>query len=160
MSKKILETLAVEVSNVPIDTTGAAVTGDYYNLKLYRRILFVIAQGAWAGGTPAVTLSQATSAAGDGAKALAFTKKYTKVALTGTTWVEAAVTSNTFNLTAVANTMTAIEVSADELDADNEFDFVSLNIATPGANADLIAVFAVLGDPRFPQETLNDPKVA
>ena len=56
---KFLAQHIIEVSNVPIDTTGAARTGDYYSLKGADGIVFVIAQGAWAGGTPAGTSSPA-----------------------------------------------------------------------------------------------------
>lgn len=160
MGKKLLETINVEIAAVPVNTTGAIAAGDYMSLKLYRRVLFIISQGAWAGGTPAVTLLQGTGGIGTGSKALALTKYWSKVAIAGTTWVEAAVTANTFNLTATANTMTAIEVNADDLDADNEFNCVSVQVASPGTNADLISIIAILGDPRYPQETLSDPKVA
>lgn len=156
-----LERFQVEVSNVPIDTTGAAANGDWYNLAKYGRIVFVIAQGAWAGGTPAVTLEQATSAAGGGGKALSFTTRYHKVALTGTVWVKAAVTSDTFNLPATANTMHAIEVDAAALDTNNDFQYARVVVASPGANADLIAIIAILGDAAYPDQValLTDPKV-
>ena len=156
---RLLDNYALEVAAVPIDTTGAAVTGDYYCLKNYNHITFIIAQGAWAGGTPAVTLKQATDVAATGEKALGFTKRWSKVALTGTTWTESTVSSDTFNLTATANTITVIEVDAATLDVDGGFDCVRVGIASPGANADLIAVFAVLGGPRFIQAQMPDAKV-
>jgi hypothetical protein len=161
MSREFLSRNIIEVSNVPIDTTGAARTGDYYSLKDAQGILFVIAQGAWAGGTPAVTLKQATAVAGTGAKALSFTERYSKVAITGTVNVLAAVTSDTFNLGTTANTVTFVEVSSADLDRAGGFDCVGLDIASPGANADLISVIAILyglrykGDPAI----LPDPKV-
>jgi len=160
---KFLAQHIIEVSNVPIDTTGAARTGDYYSLKGADGIVFVIAQGAWAGGTPAVTLKQATDVSNSqsDSKTLAFTKKYSKVALTGTVNVAAAVSSNTFNLPATANTITMIEVSAEDLDVANGFDCVGLDIASPGSNADLICVLAILYGLRYPGDPtgLYDPKV-
>jgi hypothetical protein len=162
MTTKLVEVLGIEVAAVPLDTTGAAVAGDWFNLKYYGKVAFVIMQGAWAGGTPAVTLEQATSAAGAGAKALAFTKRWSKVALTGTVFAETAVTSDTFNLPATANTVTVVEVDAEELDTDNGFTYVHIAVASPGANADLIAVLALLGDPRYsgaPATHLPDAKV-
>lgn len=160
-ARDFLSRNVIEVSNVPIDTTGAARTGDYYSLKDAQGIVFVICQGAWAGGTPAVTLKQATAVAGTGAKALGFTEKYSKVALTGTVNVLTAVASDTFNLTATANRIEMIEVSAADLDRAGGFDCVGLDVATPGANADLIAIIAIVyglryqGDPAI----LPDPKV-
>lgn len=162
MTTKFVETHAIEVSTVPIDSTGAAQAGDWYNLKYYGKIVFIIAQGAWAGGTPAVTLEQATSAAGAGAKAVAFTKRWTKVALTGTVFAETAVTANTFNLPATANTINVLEVNAEDLDVTGGFNFVHVAIASPGAAADLIAVVVILGDARYmgaPGTHLPDPKV-
>ncbi len=151
----------LEVSNVPIDSTGAGRTGDYYSLKDFQGIVFWIQQGAWAGGTPAVTLKQATAVAGTGAKALGFSEKYSKVGLTGTVNVLGAVTSDTFNLTVAANRMELIEVSAADLDRANGYDCVGLDIATPGANADLVTVLAILYGPRYAGDPaiLPDPKV-
>lgn len=136
---------------VPIDTTGAAVVGDYVSMKGYSHLTIIIAQGAWAAGTPAVTLVQATDVAATGAKALGFTKYWTGVALTQDLLTEVAVVSDTFNLTAVANTYTVLEIDASSLDVDNNFDCVRVNVATPGANADLIAVFGWLSGTRYPQ---------
>lgn len=153
----------IEVSAVPVNTTGAGQTCDYYSLKGAEGIVFVIAQGAWAGGTPAVTVKQATDVANSlsDEKAVAFTKKFSKVALTGTVNVAAAVTSNTFNLPNTANTITMIEISAEDLDVANGFDCVRLDIASPGSNTDLICVMAILYGLRYPNDptALYDPKV-
>lgn len=157
---RFVETNAIEVSAVPIDTSGAAVTGDRYNLKHYGKIVWIISQGAWAGGTPAVTLQQHDAASSGNSTALGFTKRWTKVALTGTVFTETAVSSNTFNLPAVANTINVIEVNAEDLT--DGYNYASLNIATPGSNADLISVVAILGDPSYagaPGSHLPDPKV-
>jgi len=159
MSHLLVENGQIEVGAVPIDTTGAAVTGDYVSMKDFSHLTITIMQGAWAGGTPAVTLKQATDVAASGEKALGFTKYWTKVGLTGTTYTETAVTSNTYNLGAVANTINVIEVDAADLDVDGGFDCVRLGIATPGANADLIAVHYLLTGARYPQATAIDPKV-
>jgi hypothetical protein len=79
---RLIENAKIVVGAVPIDTTGAAVTGDYVSLKGYAHLTIVIMQGAWAGGTPAVTLKQATDVAATGEKALSFTKYYSGTALT------------------------------------------------------------------------------
>lgn len=158
--RKLIENFALEMGAVPIDTTGAAVVGDYVSMKNYQHLTIVIAQGAWAGGTPAVTLVQATDVSGTSAKALSFTERWSQVAITGTGLTRTAVTSDTFNLTATANTMTVIEVDAEMLDAANDFDCVRVNIATPGANADLVAVFYALSGARHRNAApMPDPKV-
>lgn len=159
MGKNLVENAAIEIGAVPIDTTGAAVTGDYVSMKGFDHLTIIISQGAWAGGTPAVTLKQASDVAGTGEKALSFAWRWTKVALTGTTYTKTAVTSDTFNLPATANTINVLEIDAASLDGDGGFDCVRLAIATPGANADLIAATYILSEPRFAQATISDPKV-
>lgn len=162
MTMMFVEGNAIEAFAIPLDTTGAAVAGDWYNMKHYGTAVFIIQQGAWAGGTPAVTLEQATSAAGAGAKALAFTKRFTKVAITGAGLVETAVVSNTFNLPNTPNTMNVLEVNAEELDTEGGFTYVHVAIASPGAFGDLIAGIAILSQPRYsgaPGTQLPDPKV-
>ncbi len=155
----MIETSAIEAGAVPIDTTGAVVAGDWVSMKNYQNLLIIIKQGAWAAGTPAVTLDQATVVAGTDTKTLGFTTMWTKTGLTGTTFTKTAVTSDTFNLTATANTITAIEVDASQLDADNDFDCFQVDIASPGSNADLICVSYLLYEPRYPQALPPDPKV-
>jgi hypothetical protein len=156
---RLVDNVGIEAAAVPIDTTGAAVTGDYYSLKNYNHITFIIVQGAWAGGTPAVTLKQATDVAGTSEKALSFTKYWVKTGLTGTTFTETAVSSDTFNLAATANRITVIEVDAATLDTNNGFDCVRVGIASPGSNADLICVVAILSGARYPSALMQDAKV-
>lgn len=147
MNNRLLESLKIVKAAVPIDTTGAAVTGDYVNMKYWRRLMIVISQGAWAGGTPAVTLKQASDVAATGEKALAFTEYWQGTALTDDIYAKTAVVSNTFNLPATANTVTIIEIHQQDLDVNNSFNCVRVGIASPGSNADLIDVTYVLGDP-------------
>lgn len=151
------ENCKIVVGAVPIDTTGAAVTGDYVSMKGYTHLTITIMQGAWAGGTPAVTLLQATDVAASGAKALGIAYYWQGVALTNDTYTKTAVVADTFNLPAVANTVTVLEVDASSLDVDNSFDCVRLGIASPGANADLIAVHYVLSGSRYPQAQTPTP---
>lgn len=154
---RIVENCKIVVGAVPIDTNGAAVTGDYVSLGKYSHLTITIMQGAWAGGTPAVTLLQATDVAASGAKALGMDWYWTGVALTDDNYTKTAVVSDTFNLPAVANTVTIIEVDASDLDVDNGFDCVRVGIASPGASADLIAVHYLLSGSRYPSA---DPPTA
>lgn len=154
---KFVEDFAIATAAAPVDTTGAAVVGDWVSLKGYEYVTIIITQGAWAGGTPAVTLDQATAVAGTGTKTLGLTKYWSKVGLAAADFTETAVSSDTFNLTATANTVTVMQVHASELDVDGGFDCVQVDIASPGANADLISVMYILGGARYPQETVVDP---
>jgi hypothetical protein len=135
----------------PKNYTGAAMTDKYVSLKNYQRLTIIIQTGAWAGGTAAVTLSQATAVAGTGAKALSFTKQFNDVATSGTL-VETAVVSDTFTI-GTASKIWVIEVDASSLDVANNFDCVTLGIATPGANADLYSVSYILSGSRYQQST-------
>jgi hypothetical protein len=135
----------------PKNWTGAASTGDWVSLKLYAHLTIVIQSGAWAAGTSAITLEQATAVAGTGNKALAFTKQWNDVT-TGGTLVETAVTSNTFTI-GTANKVWVIEVDADTLDVAGGFDAVTVKGATPGVNADFYGAMYYLSKPRYAQAT-------
>lgn len=135
----------------PKNYTGAACADKYVSLKNYGHMTVVIITGAWAGGTAAVTLKQATAVAGTGAKALAFPLQWNDAAESGTL-VKTAVVANTFNL-ATANKMYVIEVPAESLDVDGGFDCVTLAVATPGANADFYGAIYVLPEAKYAQAT-------
>lgn len=156
---RLVDSAGLEAGGVPVDITGAGMAGDYMSLKLFGHLTILLFQGAWAGGTPACTLKQATDVAGTGEKALAFLERWHKVALVDAAWTKVAVVANTFNLPAVANTMHALEIDADELDADNDFDCVRFDVASPGVNADLLSAAYILGRPRYSQESIPDAKV-
>lgn len=153
MASMIVERAAVVLSNVPINTTGAAATGLWISMRNYRRCLAMIFKGAWAAGTPAVTLNQATDNAGAGSKALAFTVQYKGTGGAQTSGNDVmsknTVTSNTFNLSATANEYHCIEVHAQDLDVANNFDHFQVSVASPGANADLICIAYILEDAAF-----------
>lgn len=157
MQGRFIEESQLAMSSAPVNTTGASQTGAWISLKNYRRLVWAIMQGAWAGGTPAVTLQQATSSAGAGAKALAFTE-YWQSTTSSNVYTKTAVVSNTFNLPNQANTLTLIEITEQDLDSGG-FAYVQLNIASPGANADLVAVLAIPCDPTWAGLLSTHPSV-
>lgn len=126
--------------------SGAAGTGTYISLKNTGHVSIIIQTGAWAGGTSAVTVNQATAVAGTSAKALAFSWVYTDAASVGNGLVQTAVTSNTFTL-GVANATYVIEIDAAQLDLLNNFDCLNVVGATPGSNADYYSATYVLASP-------------
>lgn len=142
----------------PKDYNGAASTGDLVNLSGHNHVSVVIQTGAWAGGTAAVTLNQATAVGNTAAKALGFTKMWTNRANTSSSiLVETAVSSNTFSLN-TANAVYVIEVDTATLDATNNFDCFSCDVGSPSSNADLYAVMYFLSGARFPQaQGITDP---
>lgn len=142
----LANTLLVEATKIvwaaaPKDITGAGLTGDWVNLKNHRKIAIILMSGAWAGGTAAVTLNEATDNAGTGSAALAFSYQYVATGLTSDTLVKTAVTSNTFDISA-ANKLHVIEVLASDLSSG--FTHIQCAVATPGSNADLLAMAYVL----------------
>ncbi len=160
--EKIVEVTGLELSVAPVDSNAAGQTGDRYNLRDFRRIGWLILQGVWAAGPAAVTVLQHDAVTAGNSKALSFTKAWTKVGLVDAAWTELLVVSDTFDLPAVADTMTFVEIDAATLDTDNDFVFVSLDVASPGAGAALISIGAVLKDPRYagePAVHLPNPKV-
>ena len=138
MQQQLMEIMKPIWGTEPKNWTGAASTGDYLSMKHFTNLTIFIISGAWAGGTVAVTLEQATAVAGTGTKALAFDTMWTDIAATGT-YVKTAVTSNTFNI-GTANSIWVIEIDARSLDIAGGFDCVTIKGATPGANADLYGV--------------------
>lgn len=137
----------------PKDWTGAASTADHFSMKNYGHATIIIQCGAWAGGTAAVTLEQSTVVAGTDDKALAFTEQWLgSVLATADLLTRTAVTANTFDLD-TANQIHVIEIDAEDLDVDNDFDCVELNVASPGANADLYGAIAILSHSRY----MNEP---
>lgn len=112
--------------------TGAAGDATYVSLKNFRRVTVIIdiLNATTVTGT-AVTLLQATAVAGTGEKPLGFTRMLanTDVAAAPATYVETAVSSNTFttNATNSKRLRYIIEVDADSLDVANGFDCFRVN---------------------------------
>src|SRR5262249_4269385 len=161
--QRMIDTMQFQLAAVPINTTGAAVASDWFNMKNHSRMVFAIAQGAWAGGTPAVTLKQSrTNDDGDSSsKALSFSEAWLKSGLADPVgpWTHLDVTSDTFNLRNHANDLTIIEIHSGMLDRDNGYDYVQLNIASPGSNNDLIAVLGIFDGARnqgYPTVIVDD----
>jgi hypothetical protein len=154
-------TLLVEAAKIvwagaPKDITGAGLTGDYVSLKYHRRLAVVLMTGAWAGGTAAVTLTQATDATGGTSASLAFDTQYVSTGLTSDTPVKTAVASNTFNLSA-ANKLHVIEVLASDLTAG--YTHVRVEVASPGSNADLLAMAYILYGASYNESPATQPSV-
>lgn len=160
MSRRIVERTLIEGAVAPVNITGAGADGDWVSMAHGRRLAIILLTGAWAGGTSAVTLEQATSAAGAGAKALSLAEYWSKTGYGATTvFARVAVAGDTFNLSA-ANKVHVIEVDAAELDVNAGFTHVRVRAASPGANNDYLAIAYVWIDARETgqPENLPDPK--
>lgn len=143
----LIEEAHVIPAFVPIDTTGAARAGDYVNMSYAKTMWCIIMQGAWAGGTPAVTMTQGTTASGGTTSSFTAFSAWNGVALTDDQLAAVTVSSGTFNLTATANTFTVVRAFAESMEAGKKF--LRIDIASPGSNADLIAGVYILTDLKY-----------
>jgi len=135
----------------PQDITGGTWATDVFNLRYYKHITFIVEQGAWAGGSSTMTVEFCDDTTPTTDTAMIFT--YRQAVMDGTTdtlGARTTVAASGIALT-VANTMTVIEVDADEvLSASSEANtYITLKGTSPGSNADLLGVLAILGEPRY-----------
>jgi hypothetical protein len=161
--RSLLEQFDIEVVAVPKDTTTTAIAGDFISMKNAKQMLLVIQQGAWeTANAPAVTLVQALAAAGTTPIALGMDEMWSKLTLSNETFTRADVSNDTFDLTDVDNTMTAIEIAAEDLDRDNKYTHVQLAVADAGGTDPCLScAFVILGGLRnqgYPPTILDDPK--
>lgn len=147
---------------MPVNLATGANSGDYVSLKNYKRATFIFlgAIGV-AGQDPTLTFKQATSVAAAGEKALETIervdiKQATALSSVGVfTKVEQAAADTYTNGTAgELQKLWVVDVKAEDLDAANGYDCVTVNIADTGSTAQLGCVIALLSEPRYAQETL------
>ena len=146
-----------------------AVADDWISLENYNHLTIVVFKGAGTGGDdPTLTLQQATSAAGAGAKDLLIVDKYYKkqgtLLSTNSVGGQFTLTTQTASNTIVGDATSAeeqalwvIEVEASELDCDGGFYFVQASIADVGTNSQFGCILGILTEPRFGQQTSPSP---
>jgi len=138
MSNQLVQKMKIISGLNPLDSTGAAANGDYISLKNSHHVTIIIKWGVSLVATQAITLTQATSVAGAGAKALSFTKTWVNADTTSSdAFVKTTVTSDTYDKTAASQQIHVIEIDASQLDVENGFDCIRVNLESPGANATL-----------------------
>jgi hypothetical protein len=148
MSKQLVNRASVINHVYPKNYTGAVgAPAAMISMAHYNHACFIITSGAWAGGTAAVTMVQATDIAGATNKALGIARMWTDTATSGT-FVETAVASDTFTI-GTANKTWIIEVDASQLDSKGGYECLQIAVASPSSNADYYAVTAILDEPRF-----------
>lgn len=154
-NREFLETHDIISAIVPIDLDAGANAGDWVSMANAERILAVLfAAAGTAGQDPVFTLEQATSAAGGSAKALTFTKIWSKVGtLTSvgqwTKTTQAAANTYIDAVSAEAQKLIAVEVNAEDLDRANGFKFVRLSIPDVGGNAQIGCAFYITSGLRY-----------
>jgi len=145
----LLDKAKVVVGLAPI--TPSSSTPDYVSMKGFQKLTVIIVtdNGTTVTGS-AITLKQATVVAGTDEKALAFSKRWVCAdAAASDTLVETAVTSDTFTTltTNDKNHLNVLEVDADDLDTDNNFDCV--RVGTGNAANCVLAVIYILHGPKY-----------
>ena len=157
MAEGLLSFIQIESAFVPVDMQTADNNGDWVSLENYKRCALVLFKGiGTAADDPVFKAQQADSSSGGNAKDINFTvihKKVGATALTGVaTWSRAtqtAATSHTDAASAENEALMVVEFAADELDVDNGFLFLRLDIANIGGNAQLGCGLYLLYEPRY-----------
>ena len=155
-NREFLEIADIIPAFVPVDMQTAANNGQWIAMKDFSRLLCVLLKAAGtAGDNPVVTLQQATSNTGTGAKALNFTRARTKIGAVASTpqWTIVTQTaSSTYTPTSAASqAVIAVEVQATDLDLANGFNYVQLSIPDTGTNPQLGAAFYIAYGIAYPQ---------
>lgn len=152
---RFLEGANIQAAFVPVDMATAANNGDWVNLKGYRRVLAVLFKAAGvAGDDPVFTLKQATDVAGSNAKALNFTRIYTKLGVQTAVGVftqvdQAAAGTYTDATSAEQQAIFAVEILDEDLDVAGGFTCVQLSIPDVGAGgAQLGCGFYLMLEPK------------
>jgi hypothetical protein len=154
---RLVESTQIVSGFLPVDLQTAANSGDYVSLKDYNHltVIFFKAVGT-AGDDPVLALQQATAVAGTAAKDLTFTTIYKKQGTltavgTFTKVTQAAAASYTDATSAEVAAIWVIEIDAQDLDVENNFDCVAANVADVGGNAQLGCLLYILSEPRYAQ---------
>lgn len=153
-----MPTRLVETHKIVTGLAGlvpSSTTPDYVSLKDYSHVTAIITvDNATTVTGSAITLHQATSVAGAGEKALAFSTVWANVNTDASdALVPTAVVSNTFTppTTNNLNTQYVIEIDAADLDTNNGFD--CFRVGTGNAVAQSVSVVYILGGSRYMQTT-------
>lgn len=158
---------------LPVALNTAANNGDWVSMRDYGRCTIVIFKAVGtAGDDPTIAVKQATAVAGTSSKALPFSTVYKKQAATNLLAVNT-YTKSTSDVPATNDTFVVasgtwtnsdlaeqaaiivIDIKAEDLDADNNFDCVQVSIADIGTNAQLGSAIYIMGEPRYQKDILN-----
>jgi archaellin len=157
--ERMIDEMKIVPMGGPVLLNAAGITGVRVSMKNYSR-LGILLQVTPASGTDpaAVTLKQSKTVADSPSteKALSFTKVYKCVS--GDTWAEVAVTNDTFNTSnaAVAESF-FLEIDENDLDVNNGFDCVRINVADPGSVSTPAVATGFLYQAKFKSAVATQP---
>lgn len=156
LNNLLVEECQIVMAIVPVDSQTAANNGDWVSLKGYDRCtVLVIKAAGTAGDDPVLTMRQAQDVSGTNAKALNFTRVDSKVGVqTGigvfTKNTQAAANTYTDLVSAEAQGIFAIEFQSENLDVNNGFDCLQVQVPDTGsAGAQLLTAIYVLRGARY-----------
>lgn len=155
MKGRFFEGADIVSAFVPVDMQTAANNGDWVNLSRWGRCVAVLFKAAGtASDDPVFTLKQATNAAGDNPKELNFTNIWKKVGTQTavdafTKASQAAGNTHTDLVSAEAQAIFAVEITAADLDSSGGFTHVQLSVPDVGGNAQLGCGFYIMLDPLY-----------
>lgn len=138
-----LEKNNIKMASVPVDGNTAAISGARISMKTGERLVILCAMGDSTGATVEFAIKQHNASSGGTTKALATLNPYFhKVgAATSFTKVEPTVATDTYTLTTLFTGdegLVAFEVLQEDLDVDNNFSHVSVEV-TDAAAAKIMA---------------------
>lgn len=150
MEAYLLEKTNMKLVTLPVDGNTAAITGSRVSMKGCKRISFVVQMGDSVGATTIFNFKQHNAASGGTSKALSVANNYyhKKAALTVFTKVSPTVAASSVDLstTFAADEGTVVfEFLAEDLDVENDFAWVSIDIDDMAA-AKLVSVLAICHD--------------
>jgi hypothetical protein len=156
MNQHILEKLTIASGIKPVNLATGNNTGDLVCMKNYGRLAVVLycENGTATTGDVTITMQQATDAAAGGVKALTFTrvdhKQGTDLEAVGqfTEVTQTAASTYTNTDSGENEQIIVIDVKAEDLDIENNFDWVRVYIAQVG-NAKIGAALYILHEPRY-----------
>jgi len=155
-NRNLVEECQLVAAIIPVDSQSGANNGDWVSMKGYERLSVIVYKAAGvAGDDPVITLRQAKDVAATEAKALNFTRVDSKVgAQTGvgtfTTNTQAAANTYTDLVSAEAQGIFVIDIKAEDLDVNNGYDCVQLQVPDTGsAGAQLLCGLYLLRNARF-----------
>lgn len=151
--KIFMEHHNIKPVSVPVDMNTAAITGARVGLAKADRCAIVCHMGDSTAALVEFTLQQHTAASGGTSKALTVANPYfhKKAALDVFTKVTPAAAASVYDLSTIfANDegLVVFEVRGEDLDVDNGFAYVSVNVADSTA-AKILSANYVLSDVRF-----------
>lgn len=155
MNQHFSEKCQIIPAFLPVNLATGANNGDWINLKNYNRcaVVFIGGPGA-AAQDPTITLLQAQSDGGS-SKALNFTRIDTKQAsaltAVGTYTTTTQADGNTYTNATMGETaqVVVIDISVDDMDIANGYDWLQASIADTGSTSKIGAMFYILHEPKY-----------